>query len=122
MPNGSHYKFFARFIAIVHGIIAVFVIIGNWLLAILYPPYRFPALFVVPLVALTWTFTDNNCGLTSIEQWLRKKYHPDHTYSGSYIYHYVGKHLGIRMTETQVWILAAICEGVLFWLFSRNIR
>ena len=118
--NANHYKFWARVVAITHAVIAVYVCIGNQVLAMIFPSYRFPALFVLPAIALGWWILNNKCGLTELEQRLLSKYDPDYSYNETFIYHYVGKPLGIHLPPFFVFVFAALGEAFLIWLYLRN--
>jgi hypothetical protein len=64
------------------------------------------------VLALSFQLLNWYCPLTYLEAWLRAQHSPAHTYTGSFIVHYMEKIVYLEVSRTMIFVLTVII-GVL---------
>jgi hypothetical protein len=60
------------------------------------------------------------CPLTHLEIWLRKRYEPSLTYSGSFIIYYVEKLVYIDLSRGMIFVLTLVLVSVSVYLYLKR--
>ena len=85
----SFYQYSADFIALIHGLWAVTVVIGP-LFIFKWPRFKIVHLTMM-IITLILIFLGRYCPLTFLEKWLREQQGPGMSYEGGFIIHYFEK-------------------------------
>lgn len=70
--------------------------------------------------ALTIQLFGWHCPLTHLEVWLRLKHHPDLTYAGSFIIHYVEKLIYVEIAPSLIFFATLLLAGLNLWIYLRK--
>lgn len=62
------------------------------------------------------------CPLTYLESWLRSRYNPGLTYTGSFIIHYVEELVYIDVSRTLIFFFTVLICGFNVWLYLKKGR
>ena len=65
---------------------------------------------------------DGSCPLTHFEVWLRAQHHPNLTYAGSFIIHYIEKLVYIELSRSLILIFTIFLCGVNGWFYLKRRR
>src|SRR3989344_6175972 len=90
-------KIIADIIAWIHGVWITLMLL-SLPAVLLVPELRMYVLIFAILTAGSWVVT-GGCPLRSWELRIRNKHHPDGVYQGTFIKHYVNKHLGTNFSD-----------------------
>lgn len=112
------YRVAADFVVLIHFLWIVFLIFG----AFIGRKYRAVKIFHIAglgFAVLIQTF-GWYCPLTHLEIWLRKRYKPSLTYSGSFIIYYVEKLVYIDLSRWIIFVLTLILVLISAYLYSKR--
>ena len=65
---------------------------------------------------------DWSCPLTHFEVWLRAQHHPNLTYAGSFIIHYIEKLVYIELSRPLILIFTIFLCGFNVWFYLKRRR
>jgi len=65
---------------------------------------------------------DWTCPLTHLEVWLRAQHHPNLTYAGSFIIHYIEKLVYIELSRSLILIFTIFLCGFNVWFYLKRRR
>ncbi len=112
------HKLFADLTVLIHFLWIVFLLIG----ALWGRRNRFIKIFhlsglAFALVIQTFGW---HCPLTHLEAWWRAKHHPDLSYAGSFIIHYIEKLIYLELSPAFILIVTFILVGLNLWIYLRK--
>ncbi len=97
------FLFFGAFLGVKNRAVKIFHIIG--------------LLFAFLIQIFDWT-----CPLTYFEVWLRAQHHPNLTYAGSFIIHYIEKLVYIELSRSLILIFTIFLCGFNVWFYLKRRR
>jgi len=100
------YKIIADSVVVIHFLWIAFLIFGAFLgikNAIARVIHITGLIFAVTIQLFDWY-----CPLTHLETWLRSKYEPTVSYTGSFIIHYIEKIVYIELSRSLIFILSIL--------------
>jgi hypothetical protein len=114
------FKILADLVVLIHFLWIIFLFLGAVLGA------KFKTIKIIHLSALCFAILiqvfDWYCPLTYLEFWLRSKYDPALTYSGSFIIHYVEKVVYLEISRSFIFILTVFLCIFNGWLYLTKIK
>ncbi len=112
------YKLFADLTVLIHFLWIVFLLIG----ALWGRRSQFIKIFHLSGLsfALIIQMFDWYCPLTHLEAWLRAKHHPDLSYAGSFIIHYIDKLIYIEIPPVLIMFLTLLLVGFNLWIYLKK--
>ena len=112
------YKILADSVILIHFLWIVFLFLGGiW-------GIKNRVVMILHISGLIFAFViqifDWYCPLTHLEVWLRSKYDPTLTYTGSFIVHYVEGIVYIELSRTLIFVLTLFLCGFNVWLYLKK--
>lgn len=96
----NRYKLLADVVAVLHALLVLGALASIPLL-LLISWWKFVVLIVLLITVVTWVIF-HNCQLRIWELNLRRRYHPQTAYDSTFIAHYLGEFLRLRVSDKAV--------------------